>query len=248
MNDKALCTKIIDISKHNTVADFKAVKAAGIDGVIIRAGYGRVISQKDKTFDGFYTAAKAAGLKVGAYWYSYAESAAEAEIEVAVFCKAIEGKCFELPIYFDIEEKKHLALGLKVCSEMIDRFCSHMEQHGYYAGIYSFDAFYGNISDEVKRKYTKWVARVENIKPVRCTDYDMWQYTWEGKVNGISGSVDISRCYKDFASIIKAKGLNGYSAAKYSVAASVCGIDKIRANAVAEVCKQQGMSVKMTEV
>ena len=241
MNDKALCTKIIDISKHNTVADFKAVKAAGIDGVIIRAGYGRVISQKDKTFDGFYTAAKAAGLKVGAYWYSYAESAAEAEIEAAVFCKAIEGKCFELPIYFDIEEKKHLALGLKVCSEMI-------EQHGYYAGIYSFDAFYGNISDEVKRKYTKWVARVGGLKPVRCTDYDMWQYTWEGKVNGISGSVDISRCYKDFASIVKSKGLNGYSAAKYSVTASVCGIDKIRANAVAEVCKQQGMSVKMTEV
>lgn len=244
----ALCTKVIDISKHNTITDFKAVKAAGIDGVIIRAGYGRVISQKDKTFDGFYTAAKVAGLKVGAYWYSYAASAAEAEIEAAVFAKAIEGKRFELPVYYDIEESKHLALGLKVCSEMIDRFCSHMEQHGYYAGIYSFDAFYGNISDDVKRKYTKWVARVEDVKPVRCTDYDMWQYTWEGKINGVSGEVDISRCYKDFASIVKSKGLNGYSAAKYSVTASAAGLDKAKADAVAEICRQQGMTVKIAEV
>lgn len=243
-----MLTKVIDISKHNGSIDFAKVKADGISGVIIRAGYGKHISQKDPSFEKYYAAAKTAGINVGAYWYSYAESIAEAEIEAAVFCKAIEGKCFELPIYFDIEEKKHLALGLKVCSEMIDRFCSHMEQHGYYAGIYSFDAFYGNISDEVKRKYTKWVARVGDLKPVRCTDYDMWQYTWEGKVNGISGSVDISRCYKDFASIIKAKNLNGYSTAKYSVTASVCGIDKIRANAVAEVCRQQGMNVKMTEV
>ncbi len=240
--------KIIDISKHNGTINFNEVKKSGIYGVIIRAGYGRSISQKDPTFETYYKDAKDAGLKVGAYWYSYASSPAEAEIEASVFCKAIEGKVFDLPLYYDIEEKKHLALGLRVCSEMIDKFCSHLESKGYFAGVYSFDSFFTNISDDVKRKYSKWVARVEDVKPVKCTDYDIWQYTWEGKVNGISGDIDISRCYKDFASIVKAKGLNGYSAAKYSITASVSGLDKIKANAVAEICRQQGMTVKIAEV
>ena len=62
--------QLIDLSHHNSVADFLAVKNAGIYGVILRAGYGREASQKDRKFDEFYAAAKAAGLYIGAYWYS----------------------------------------------------------------------------------------------------------------------------------------------------------------------------------
>ena len=70
--------KVIDVSKHNGAIDFNKVKAYGISGVIIRAGYGKVISQKDSMFETYYTNAKKAGLNVGAYWYSYAKSALEA--------------------------------------------------------------------------------------------------------------------------------------------------------------------------
>lgn len=57
--------KVIDVSKHNGTIDFKAVKASGIYGVIIRAGYGRSISQKDPTFEKYYKDAKDAGLMDG---------------------------------------------------------------------------------------------------------------------------------------------------------------------------------------
>ena len=237
--------KIIDISKHNGTINFSEVKKSGIYGVIIRAGYGRSISQKDPTFETYYKDAKAAGLKVGAYWYSYASSPAEAEIEASVFCKAIEGKVFDLPLYYDIEEKKHLALGLRVCSEMIDKFCSHLESKGYFAGVYSFDSFFTNISDDVKRKYSKWVARVENLKPVRCENYDLWQFTWKASVTGISGDCDCSYCYKDFPAIIKSAGLNGNRAPveKYTVTARMANLDKKTAVDISEKCQKLGMSV-----
>ena len=64
--------KGIDVSVHNGNIDFQKVKAAGYDFVILRAGYGREITQKDSTFEKNYKNAKAAGLQVGAYWYSYA--------------------------------------------------------------------------------------------------------------------------------------------------------------------------------
>lgn len=237
--------KVIDVSKHNGAIDFKAVKESGIYGVVIRAGFGRSISQKDPTFETFYKDAKASGLNVGAYWYSYATSPAEAEIEATVFCKAIEGKSFELPLYFDIEERKQLALGQKVCSEMIDRFCRHLEEKGYFAGIYTFDAFYPNITDDIKKKYSKWVARVENVRPTRCLDYDLWQYTWKASVKGIIGECDCSNCYKDFPAIIKKAGLNKTAEVtpKYNVTARMANLDKEYASDIAEKCQKLGMTV-----
>ena len=77
--------KVIDISKHNGSIDFAKVKGEGISGVIIRAGYGRHISQKDPTFEKYYADAKAAGLNIGTYWYSYALSPSEAKLEASVF-------------------------------------------------------------------------------------------------------------------------------------------------------------------
>ena len=62
--------KGIDVSQYQQNVDFKKVKAAGIDYVIIRAGFGKYANQKDPCFESHYKAAKAAGLKVGVYWYS----------------------------------------------------------------------------------------------------------------------------------------------------------------------------------
>lgn len=64
--------KIIDVSCWNVVTDWAAVKASGVGGVIIRAGFGRVLSQKDKSFEAHYAGAKAAGLPV---YYDIEESA-----------------------------------------------------------------------------------------------------------------------------------------------------------------------------
>lgn len=239
--------KIIDVSKHNGVIDWKKVKASGIDGVIIRAGYGREISQIDKTFESFYAGAKSAGLLVGSYWYSYAITAAEAEKEAGVFLQAISGKKFELPVYFDIEEQKHVALGKAVCTDMVATFCSTLENAGYFAGVYSFDSFFSsNLESYIQDKYSCWVARVENIKPTYCKKYDMHQYSWRGKVNGINGDVDLNNCTKDFETIIKRNGMNGFNclaSQKYNITARVANLGKTQADSVVDKCKALGMSV-----
>lgn len=237
-------TKIIDISKHNGAIDFAKVKADGISGVIIRAGYGRHISQKDPTFETYYSNAKAAGLNVGAYWYSYADNPSDAKVEAAVFLEAIKGKRFELPLYLDIEEEKHVSLGRTMCTAMVEAFCSAMEAAGYFAGVYSFDSFFGsNLNAQVQKKYSCWAARVENVKPTYCKAYDMHQYTWKGAVKGVSGAVDVSYCYKDFPKIIKNAGLNGWKkATTYSVTAKIGGCSAAQAEAVAKACSKMGMT------
>lgn len=94
---------VIDISS-NTNCDFNAVKASGVTGVIIRAGFGSDISQKDKAFDWCYDEAIKAGLDVGAYWFMYARNQADALIEAKTCNDALAGKSFPLGIYYDYEE------------------------------------------------------------------------------------------------------------------------------------------------
>ena len=83
--------KGIDVSVHNGNIDWNRVKSAGIDFAILRADYGRLASQKDERFEQNYSGAKAAGVPVGAYWYSYAMTPEEAELEAEVFLSVIKG-------------------------------------------------------------------------------------------------------------------------------------------------------------
>jgi GH25 family lysozyme M1 (1,4-beta-N-acetylmuramidase) len=202
--------KGIDVSAHNGKIDFNKVKAAGIEFVIIRAGYGKTISQKDKNFETNYKAAKAAGLKVGVYWYSYAMSSAEAAQEAAVCLQAIKGKQFEMPIYFDIEEQKQFDKGRAFCSDLVKTFCNALEKAGYFAGFYTGRyAITHYFSGDVVMRYALWLA--EWGKKVNYSGtYGMWQYSSTGKVNGISGNVDMDTSYMDYPAIIKRKGLNGF--------------------------------------
>ena len=76
-----MALKFIDVSAHNGNVDFSKIKSAGYDGVIIRAGFGKLSSQVDKKFDVNYANAKRANLRVGVYWYSYATTVNEAKQE-----------------------------------------------------------------------------------------------------------------------------------------------------------------------
>lgn len=89
-------TKAIDVSYCQTNVDYDRVKNSGIDVVIIRAGYGRESYQKDSEFETHYRNAKAAGLKVGAYWYSYADSVSDAVNEANACLACIKGKALTI--------------------------------------------------------------------------------------------------------------------------------------------------------
>ena len=210
-------SKGIDISKHNGKIDFTKVKAAGIDFVIIRAGYGKSLTQKDPRFEEYYAGAKAAGLDVGAYWYSYAHTIPEGIAEAECCVAAIKGKRFEYPIYFDLEEKAQLDQGRKFCSELVGTFCSYLEAAGYFAGLYiSRSPLQTHITDRVARRYALWIAEY-NTKCNYTGSYGMWQYTPQGRIDGISGNVDLDICYVGYPNTIRRAKLNGYRDKKYRI-------------------------------
>lgn len=242
--------KGIDVSYHNGTIDFKKVKDAGIEFVIIRAGYGREISQKDKNFETNYKNAKAAGLKVGAYWYSYATSKSDAITEAETCIKVISGKQFEMPIYFDIEERKQFSKGKTFCSDLVASFCNTLEKAGYFAGFYTSRSAVSNyITEDVAKRYAFWIAEWGG-KVKYSGQYGMWQNSSTGKVNGISGWVDMDTSYVDYPAIIKRKGLNGFgmentkpTVKTYTVKKgdTLSGIAKKYNTTVADLVKKNGI-------
>lgn len=204
--------KGIDISTwQGASVDFEALKSSGVEFVIIRAGYGQYTSQKDKQFENNYAKAKAAGMPVGAYWYSYATSTAGARREAQACLEVIKDKQFEYPIYFDLEDPSQSGLSKTVKSNMVVAFCEVLEEAGYFAGLYANLNWLNNYLDYDKiSHYTIWLAQWSS-NPTYKNPFDMWQYTSDGSVSGVSGRVDMNICYKDFPSIIKAEKLNGFS-------------------------------------
>lgn len=201
----------IDISQWQGYnVDFKKIKAAGVKFVMLRAGYGRYISQKDPTFEGNYARAKAAGLDVGVYWYSYAQNASEAKAEAETCIEAIKNKKFEYPVYFDLEEGKQFALGKSVCSAMVEAFCGRLEKAGYFAGLYmSRSPLTQYITSDVQKKYCLWVAEYGS-KWNYGGSIGIWQNSSTWKVAGINGNVDHNYAYVDYPKIITEGGFNGF--------------------------------------
>jgi GH25 family lysozyme M1 (1,4-beta-N-acetylmuramidase) len=198
----------IDVSEHQANIDFQKVKKSGINFVIMRAGIGH--GRKDKYFEENYKKAKAAGLNVGAYWYSKAMSVADSTSEAKYVLNALKGKQFEYPIYYDIEEKSLFSKGKKLTSDIAKNFCKIMESKGYLCGIYASLSYFNNyFTDDVKKKFTIWVAQYNTHCDYKG-DYKIWQKSSHGSVSGIKGRVDLDECYYDFPSHIKQKKLNGF--------------------------------------
>lgn len=207
-------TKGIDVSQWQDNIDFDKVKSDGYDFVIIRAGYGKYINQKDPYFEQNYQRAKAAGLNVGAYWYSYADSVESAIEEAALCMRVLEGKTFEMPIYFDLEEPSQFSRGQAFCDSIVKAFCNGLEKNGYFAGLYiSRSPLQTYISANVAKRYALWIAEYGS-KLNWYGDVGIWQYSSSGKVSGISGNVDMDECYVDYPKIIKEGGFNGFTANK----------------------------------
>ncbi len=202
----------IDVSKHQGKIDWKKVRASEIDFAMLRAGYGKYNEQLDEFFEENYNNAKKAGVKVGAYHYSYAKSVDDAKKEAETFLKWINGKKLEYPVAFDVEEKSQSEKGKQFVSDIIRAFCEIVEKAGYYVCIYANKYWLDNFVDEdCKRKYDIWLAQWTD-KATYNGSYGIWQYSSQGSVDGISGRVDLDESYKDYYRIIKSKGLNGFSA------------------------------------
>ena len=183
--------KAIDVSCWQVGVDYNKVKSSGINVVLIRAGFGREASQKDNQFETHYKNAKAAGLKIGVYWYSYAEDISDAANEANACLACLNGKKLDLPVYFDMEEPWQQSFGKSTLTAMAEKFCDTIKKHGYRAGVYANAYWFTQCLNysTLYNKYSIWLAQWANSHSFKC---DIWQYSETGSVNGVSGNVDIN--------------------------------------------------------
>ena len=203
-----MAVKGIDVSYYqgNNI-DYNKVKKAGYSFVMARCGYGNMKAypyQKDSTFETNYRNARAAGMGVGTYFFSYALDANSAKAEAEGVLNVIRGKQFDYPIGFDIETDEQRALSPSKKAEVIEAFITVLEKAGYYVSLYSYEAFLDTVPANTLAKYD---ANINNKPSMK---YGMWQNSWTGKINGVSGDCDTDIAEKDYPSIIKGAGLNGY--------------------------------------
>ena len=191
----------IDVSKWQGDIDYSKVKNTGIKFVIARIGYGMYENQKDLEFEDNYKGATTNNLPIGVYLYSYALNVEDSKREAEVVLKWLNNRKLNLPVYYDIEDKSQQTLSKNVLTKMCETFCSEIEKKGYWAGIYANKYFLTTYLDykKLEKKYTIWVAQY-NDKNTYKGKYDMWQYTSNGKVNGINGNVDMNILYRDIFS------------------------------------------------
>lgn len=210
--------EIMDVSRWQGSIDWDKVKASGkVDGVMLKTvSTNRKLSNRkdglyiDPTFERNYSECKRLGIPVGVYYYTYATDKQMADAELALLKTALTGKTFELPISVDVEENKIKKLSMQELTDLAAYALGTIERWGFYALLYvglyfaQTELYMGGAA---LRKYDVWLAAYRNAKPTPGWSFGMWQYTSTTRVPGVSGNVDMSHAYKDYAKIIAQKGL-----------------------------------------
>ena len=194
----------IDVSSYQGVVDWQAVADSGIKFVILRAG---TTGGKDTMFEENYTGAKAAGLLVGSYIYTYAVTHEEMVADARQFASWLSGKEFDMPVYVDVETKEQADLPDGKLLELVESFRTYMSNLGYFCGVYSSYNWYNLYLglDCLPREYL-WVAKWTQsgtMSQNMSEHFSMYQYSESGTVPGIEGAVDLNVCYPDLPTYIK---------------------------------------------
>ena len=212
----------IDVSKWQGNFDFKKAKNEGVKFAILRGAYS---TSKDIKFEKYYKDAKAQGLDVGVYLYSMATTTDKAKAEAEfLYNNCLKGKQFELPIYFDIEDKVQKKLSKATNTAIVKAFCETLETKGYWVGIYASKSFYSSyLNDKELQSYAHWVAQWSKSCTYKGNDgvLGMWQFGGETNLlrsNKIAGvTCDQNYMLVDYPTKIKNAGKNGYAKTKVGV-------------------------------
>lgn len=187
-----MALKVIDVSYHQGTINWEKVKASGVQGAIIRCGYGmNQTNQDDKQWKRNADECTRLGIPFGTYIYSYANTLAKAESEAQHVLRLVKGYKLSFPIYYDLEQAGTESGAI----ERANRFGDIIEASGYWCGIYANKNWWDNYLKGLTR-FTRWVARYNST--LGMDNVDMWQYSSSGKVSGISGNVDMNHCYRNF--------------------------------------------------
>ena len=199
-----------DVSEHNKTIDFNKVKADGIDFVYVRVGYtGYTKSKLSLNYDPYYQTnianALAAGLQVGVYWYSQAVNESEASQEANMPLNAIAGYNVTLPVVDDYEfagvgDSGRLGSANLSKDQMTANslaFLNTVAQRGYVPCLYANKSFLENRvnASQIAQIAKIWLAHYNTVTGY-AGDYEYRQFTSDGKVDGISGRVDMNVWYQ----------------------------------------------------
>ncbi|MBQ9375856.1 MAG: fibronectin type III domain-containing protein [Ruminococcus sp.] len=196
----------VDVSYFQDTINWKKVKAAGIDFAIIRLGYrgyGNGALVLDTKFHENMKNAKAAGVKIGIYFFTQAITIAEAKQEANYCLSNIKGYALDMPIYIDMEEisydigrfdSAHLSYSAK--TNICKAFCDTIKNAGYRSGVYaSYNYFTYLINGpQLGKSYEIWLAHY-NTYTDYVGEYQIWQYTGSGRVDGVNRTVDMNVLY-----------------------------------------------------
>ena len=194
----------IDVSKHNGNIDWTAVKNSGVSYVIIRCGYrgySTGVLVEDPKFRSNISGAKAAGLKVGAYFFSQAVNEVEAVEEASMAIDLVKSYGLNYPLFLDVEASGGRADGIsrETRTAVCKTFCQTVQNSGISAGIYANKTWFTEkINTASLTSYKLWLAQYASAPTYTATRYDLWQYSSTGKVSGISTNVDMNISYLNY--------------------------------------------------
>lgn len=210
-NEEEVILRGIDVSWVQGDIDWEAVAESGIDFVMIRAGRGDIDDTGCKADTHFYQNIQEASkydIDIGVYFYSYAETISQAEEEAYFLLDLIKDYDLTFPVVVDMEEEtRRIDL-----TDVAEAFIEIVAGGGYYPMLYSYQSrLESHFSDSLKSTYALWVARIDSpdSRPETDFDYYIWQYSHEGRINGIEGNVDFNIAFRDFPDILKDYELNG---------------------------------------
>lgn len=189
----------IDVSKYQKNIDWEKVKNDGIKFAILRCGIGQdIVSQDDAYYEKNVSGCVSQNIPYGVYIYSYANTVEKAVGEANHVLRLVEGKNLSYPIYYDMEDKSILkdpdgnSNSKETIGKIAEAFVTTIENAGYKAAIYSGYSFANtNLTNKRFKTMDFWVARY-NVYCRYSRPYQMWQFTSDGHVDGISGRVDMN--------------------------------------------------------
>ena len=192
----------IDVSKYQPNINWSSVKNSGVSFVIIRCGYRGAstgVLIEDPYFKSHIKGAKAAGLKVGVYFFTTALTEAEAIEEASMCAYLCGGYGINYPVFMDCESSSrpgYNSLSASDRTKIIQAFCNTLKSAGYTPGVYANKTWLTEkMSASALSGYKIWLAQYNASGPTYNGRYDLWQYTSKGSVSGISGNVDMNQSY-----------------------------------------------------
>lgn len=196
----------IDVSQHQGEINWDKVKSQ-IDFAILRLGW---IGNKenhtlDTQFERNYSECKRLGIPVGVYVYCYSNCEETAKSGANWVIEKLKGKSLELPVYIDMEDNSIANQGKDILTNICITFNSIIETNGRWAGVYANKNWYDNFldKDEIKRRYTTWIATYVDAVDKYKGEYDIWQNSSKGRIDGITGYVDTNYMYRDLITEVK---------------------------------------------